>query len=288
MRMIIFTFFIFILTITTLYPQRAYPLKIGNTWIYDDFSGTKKYTVVDDSVMVDSIYYYLITLQNDGSSQTYSRYCRREDDFYIAKMYSPGTYGDQEIYYRTGAYVGEIWEQTYDSLSYTEVLDSSLANVFGQLMIIRTLEVNSYNLLVRNFEFFTEEIGMLAQVDFWGYPMLSLLGCVVGGVVYGDTSYYPTDISDDIELVDNYKLHQNYPNPFNPSTTIKFELPQSSVVSLKVYDVLGNEVATLVKDELTAGIHSVEFNAESFPSGTYFYRLQSNTFASVKKMLLLK
>ena len=114
------------------------------------------------------------------------------------------------------------------------------------------------------------------------------IGCVVGGELYGDTSFYPTDISDDIELVDNYKLYQNYPNPFNPSTTIKFELPQSSVVSLKVYDVLGNKVATLVKDELTAGIHSVEFNADDLPSGTYFYRLQSNTFASVKKMLLLK
>jgi len=287
MRMIIFTFFIFILTINTLFPQRAYPLKIGNTWVYNNYPGTKKYTVVDDSVMIDSVYYYHINYQNDGNHQAFSRYCRRVNDFYRLRLRG-GLEGQEEIYYRQGAYVGEVWDQPYDSLSYTEVLDSSLANVLGQLMIVRRLEVNSYNLLVRNYEFFTEEIGYLARIDFWGYTTQSILGCLVNGIVYGDTSFYLTNVNNIIEPVEEFRLHQNYPNPFNPSTTIKFELPQSSLVSLKVYDVLGNEVATLVKDELTAGIHSVEFNAESFPSGTYFYRLQSNIFASVKKMLLLK
>jgi len=138
-------------------------------------------------------------------------------------MHIPGNDGDQEIYYRKGAYVGEVWEQTYDSVTYTEVLDSSLWNVLGQLMIVRRLEVNSYNLLIRNFELFTEEIGMIATFDLWGTPMYSLLGCVIERVVYGDTSFYLTDVNDIIEPVNEFRLLQNYPNPFNPSTVIRYE-----------------------------------------------------------------
>lgn len=268
--------------------QHMYPLEIGNTWIYNDYPGTVKFTIVDDSVLVDSFYYYHIIIQQNGLSQYASRYSRREDDFYIAKMYIPGNDGDQEIYYREGAYVGEVWYQTYDPVSYTEVLDSLIYNVFGQIMVVRRLEVNSYNNLVRNFEFFTEEIGMIASSDFWGTPTRLILGCVVDKVVYGDTSFYITVGIDNNEPVNEYRLYQNYPNPFNPTTTIEFKLPQNSMVTLRVFDVLGNEVAVLVNDELTAGMHSVEFNAESLPSGIYIYVIKNRFFMGAKKMTLLK
>src|SRR5574338_191733 len=89
-------------------------------------------------------------------------------------------------------------------------------------------------------------------------------------------------------IVDGYKLSQNYPNPFNPSTKISFELPVSGYTTLKVYDMLGNEVATLVQSELTTGTHSVNFNAANLASGTYVYQLNVNGTRITNKMVLLK
>jgi len=85
-----------------------------------------------------------------------------------------------------------------------------------------------------------------------------------------------------------YKLHQNYPNPFNPTTTIKFDLPKASFVSLKVYNVLGQEVATLVNEKRETGSYEVKFNASTLSSGIYFYRLCAETYAETKKLILVK
>ena len=99
-----------------------------------------------------------------------------------------------------------------------------------------------------------------------------------------------TDVKDDnIDIVPLIPLlEQNYPNPFNPSTTIKYQIPELSFVTVKVYDVLGNEVATLVNEELTAGDYEIEFNGEELTSGIYFYRLKAGNFIQTKKMLLIK
>ena len=85
-----------------------------------------------------------------------------------------------------------------------------------------------------------------------------------------------------------FQLKQNYPNPFNPSTVISYELPFNSPVTLKVYDVLGREIKTLVSYRQNAGSHSVTFNAGNLPSGIYFYRLQAETYSETKKLILLK
>jgi len=85
-----------------------------------------------------------------------------------------------------------------------------------------------------------------------------------------------------------FALDQNYPNPFNPNTKIGFKVAGSVFVSLKVYDVLGREVATLVNEQLTPGTYSATHSAENLPSGVYFYRLTSGSFTETKRMLLLK
>jgi hypothetical protein len=87
---------------------------------------------------------------------------------------------------------------------------------------------------------------------------------------------------------EEFSLEQNYPNPFNPSTSIQYRVSSTSNVSLKVYDVLGNEVATLVNEEKPAGSYEVKFDASGLSSGIYFYKLQSGSFVETKKMLLLK
>jgi hypothetical protein len=85
-----------------------------------------------------------------------------------------------------------------------------------------------------------------------------------------------------------FELNQNYPNPFNPSTTISFSLPESGNVILKIYNVIGKEIETLVEGYKEAGIYTVNFNAEELASGMYLYRLSTNGFTETKKLLLLK
>ncbi|MBL7127917.1 MAG: S8 family peptidase [Ignavibacteria bacterium] len=85
-----------------------------------------------------------------------------------------------------------------------------------------------------------------------------------------------------------YELYQNYPNPFNPTTIIKFAVPKNDFVSLKVYDILGKEVAVLLNGELEAGVYDLTFDASRLSSGMYFYKVETNNFADTKKMLLLK
>jgi hypothetical protein len=90
------------------------------------------------------------------------------------------------------------------------------------------------------------------------------------------------------EVPKDFLLYQNYPNPFNPTTTIKFAITKSAYVELKVYDITGKEVSTLVSDPYLAGTYQVEFNASNLSSGIYFYRLVAGDFSMTKKMILIK
>jgi len=90
------------------------------------------------------------------------------------------------------------------------------------------------------------------------------------------------------EIPSEYKLHQNYPNPFNPKTNIRFDLPKSSLVRLVIYDALGRKVTTLVNEKLSAGRYETEWNGGDYPSGVYFYRIETKDYSLSKKMLLVK
>jgi hypothetical protein len=94
--------------------------------------------------------------------------------------------------------------------------------------------------------------------------------------------------AQEVELPTSYAVEQNYPNPFNPSTVINYQLPKDGLVSLKVYDILGREVRTLVNEIKSPGKYSVSFNASNLASGIYFYRLQANDYTCIKKMILTK
>jgi hypothetical protein len=85
-----------------------------------------------------------------------------------------------------------------------------------------------------------------------------------------------------------FALLQNYPNPFNPSTTMKYELPKSSMVRLSVYDMLGREVSVLVSKRMDAGVHEVKFDGSNLASGVYFYRLQAGDFVQAKRLVIAK
>jgi hypothetical protein len=128
-----------------------------------------------------------------------------------------------------------------------------------------------------------------------GYPRK--LNKTTGGVGTIDMGAYEYKIGDDpLTFVETgiastpkkFMLSQNYPNPFNPATTISFSLAKSSFVSLKIFDLLGREVATIVSEEMSAGSYSKQWNAANMTSGIYFYRLQAGSFTETKKLILLR
>ena len=104
----------------------------------------------------------------------------------------------------------------------------------------------------------------------------------------GNFEYHKLLNSVTVSSPAKYSLEQNYPNPFNPSTKISFQLPNDSKVSLKVYDISGKEITTLVNDFKTAGYYTVEFNAANLASGVYFYNIHAGDYSKVMKMVVVK
>ena len=178
----------------------------------------------------------------------------------------------KDIWYTYSEDAGMTWSQPAVALSVTDE--------WNGWAYIGAVEVNSGT----------------ATVHFTAYYDLIPGSNVVGqnSASVGEWRYYTLDfmtvvsVDDDVAVISDFQLEQNYPNPFNPSTNIKYTLSERSVVSLKVYDVLGNEVATLVNSSQEAGAYDVNFNAANLASGLYLYTLKAGNFASTKKMMLLK
>ena len=105
---------------------------------------------------------------------------------------------------------------------------------------------------------------------------------------YDGSFEYSLEVKVEVGTPLEFSLEQNYPNPFNPNTKIKYSVPHSSNVTIKVFDILGNEIETLVNEEKPVGRYEINFNASSLPSGVYFYQLRAGNFVGTKKMILLK
>ncbi len=134
----------------------------------------------------------------------------------------------------------------------------------------------------------------LDGIKAWGYPIGSQISfaspafSVQYVMIESGSNVVSVGNEKQPVIVDRFALHQNYPNPFNPSTTISFSLPSTSFVTVKVFDVMGREVATIVNEEVPAGNHSKQWVAEGLSSGVYFYRLQAGKYSETKKLTLLK
>ena len=128
------------------------------------------------------------------------------------------------------------------------------------------------------------------------YSNASLQSAGTDGFAVGDLNWFPeqknqwlTDIKEiSSELPAEFELSQNYPNPFNPTTTIKFSIPQTNVVKMKIYNLLGQEVQTLINQEMSAGSYTVDFDASRLASGLYIYSITAGKYSAAKKMVLLK
>lgn len=154
------------------------------------------------------------------------------------------------------AKIGERWSQ---------ISVKSTASISGGTFIPKTSLVEMCNKLV---------------------PLAAVYGA--GLILYFYNQVKVTGVEDEKFVMSPFKLSQNYPNPFNPSTVIKYSLSAAGKTTLRIYNLLGQEVTTLVNEVQSAGEHKVEWNACGMASGVYFYRLESNGFVQVKKMILTK
>lgn len=136
-----------------------------------------------------------------------------------------------------------------------------------------------------------ENVMALTYEDMYQCPLTGNFDITAKALVRGVMDYMGivTDVDDNIvELPGDFELYQNFPNPFNPGTVISYQLSVNSNVTIKIYDILGNEVATLVNEEKQAGVHQVSFNAKNLSSGVYFYRINAGNYSQTKKMIYQK
>lgn len=220
------------------------------------------------------------------------------------------TYSDEQKLMQFPFSYNSTFNDTYKALTTAEDMEiyshgtvTTLADAWGTL----TLPSGTYNnaLRVKTITNNTDTIVTTGGSFVFGSTTTSYSWYVSGvkvpifGITYivGDlfstksVSYvteFSTSIKQNSQIADSYKLEQNYPNPFNPSTSINFSITKAGFTSLKVYDMLGKEVATLMNGNLNAGSYTATFDASSLPSGVYFYKLQTEGFSEIKKMSLVK
>ena len=273
-----------------------YPLSIGNKWVnliktvvnpnvYYDVTLTE---VLSDSMALNNKQYYHLKEENN-------HYLDRVDslDGRVYRYYEHPNLPENE--YVVADLLGEVGDSvqsfnpSYPNYSYTKIIRVDTFSNWGLTKQRKVYQQVTPGLQGRIFSF-TEDIGpdslLSAYIGASAYVIKTLKGCVINGIVYGDTTL--TSVENEETLVaTTYKLEQNYPNPFNPSTKIKYFIPEMSEVTLKIYDVLGNEVASLVSEEKPAGEYEVEFKStvgsRQLTSGIYFYQLKAGRFHSNKK-----
>ena len=183
------------------------------------------------------------------------------------------------------------WEKVlmYDKLSTTVFANNEGLVITGST----TLSVFDTNKIFLSTDY-GSTWSSTVQPTKWGISVTDIKQDPMNNLFFGTSAagLYEVDIITNVEeesLSDfNYYLSQNYPNPFNPVTTISYQIKELGLAQLKVFDMLGRKVATLLNEIKPAGHYSIEYNAAALPSWIYFYELTSGQFTSVKKMILIK
>ncbi len=288
------------------------PLKVGNVWVYNcsAFGSAmppcyciRKYRFeINGTILRNSKLYYLIQM----SVVSISSYC--------SGCYAP--YLNDTI--RIDSVTGNIYryssvngcafspfEIMHDSLNAKindtirnncgasqwkyKCTDTAYQSVFG-------INRKTKNFTETQFEggysrAFAQGIGMIRTnfyAVFCNQNSSTLAGCVLDNVLYGDTSMLVGITQINSEVPDKFQLSQNYPNPFNPVTNFGFRIADFGLVKLTVFDAIGREIEVLVNQQLQPGTYEAIWDASAYPSGVYYYRLESGSYAETKKMVLLK
>lgn len=267
-----------------------HPLNKGNIWIYHVTALPSRTSYMHREIVGDSIIdgksYRIVSETNSIDSSA---------RITVARFDVP-----TGCYYTRAGSVDILEDSTFTFTPNSSFGGSYDCKVFTSLdtgLVLQTLtttrQIGEGNLIKENAMSWSYSYGLglvfQTDVDLVGLlPIwtLQLVYAKIDGKEYGSI---PVSVSSRDKIVSaSFTLSQNYPNPFNPITTISFELPSRLVVSMKVFDLLGKEVSSIVSDELEAGSYTRQWNATDIPSGVYFYRLQAGNFNQTKKLILLK
>ena len=272
---------IFLSFTSQIFPQNWFPLDVGNRWDYfvhhdagsmGEWYDSISIEIIDKQILSNNLEYYLFSGPFTWWYYPYPKYIREEND----KIY----FFDEEDSIDCFAFRFDLplW-------SFYENCKGGQVNIYG----IDTSFTLGYPDIHQNqstWYDFSERFGIyhyfepgLVNSDY------TMKGCIISDTTYGQLL---VSVQNSNQNLHSFHLSQNYPNPFNPITTISYQIPELSSVSLKVYDVLGDEVTTLINEEKPAGNYEVEFDGNNLTSGVYFYTLRAGTFAETEKMVLMK
>jgi Secretion system C-terminal sorting domain len=288
------------------------PLNIGNTWVYyydgawpfGNFSGFEKYKIISTYYAHGKTYFkfahFRVAISGPSNVVLQSRLFKDTAAIRIDSL-SGNIYRNDTCHSSQEMPVDSLKARLNDtSITCEPAVDDTVICsdtnsyiYFDTLRISRKFEMPGFE--GQTIQIYAKNLGLVGytfqimnQIT-WG----TLKGCVINGVVYGDTGLVGIKrISNEIPR--NFSLSQNYPNPFNPVTKIKFDIPLDSRlrgndnVTLRIYDILGREVAVLINEELKPGTYEVEWDASTYPSGVYFYKLITQNYSETRKMVLLK
>ncbi len=262
------------------------PLKPGNKWLYLSSVVYQysflKFEVLDSVKVINNIPFFAVLA---GENLGYTTYMGITPGNFYAEFLDAMN-DSLYKYFKTNPNKGDTWEQQWifdPPILYSTIIDTFSTQVFGQNTLVYVVDRTDSS-VVGSREYWTKEYGLI--VGRYEQAEDILIGCVIDGVLYGDTTV--VGIEDVDKLPNDFTLYQNYPNPFNPSTVISWQLASASFVTLKIYDVLGREIITLVNRYYVSGKYKANFNANGLPSGVYFYRLITKDFIQTKKMMYLR
>jgi len=299
------------------------PLRVGNVWVYECSTqgqfcggciGRTKVFILNDSIINGKTYYHcqITNVILNGACNN----CGGAIPFYMIRVDSVSAnlfqYNGQSCPWSPNEVMLDSFKtRLRDSISVNcsrpnwqqyVCTDTNNIVIFGSSRSRRTYTLNGFE--SGGIRVYVNGIGLdtaiMNTLEGGTYPCTRkniLKGCVINGVLYGDTSMLVGINKISSEVPDNFSLSQNYPNPFNPNTVIRFQIAGDKFVKLIIYDAIGREVETLVDKKLEPGEYETEFDGTNLPSGVYFYKLsaeggvnseQLTNYTETKKMVLIK
>jgi len=263
-----------LVSFNNLQAQHLFPLHVGDRWIYWEYPNyLREVSTLNDTLMNNGKLYFNIN----------SNFYRQEGD----SVFSFDSFLNKEyLTFDFSANAGDtITEFQYSENDTLRIILSLKSNgeYFGVKRDSYTFFINHTQLIDDEQSLtITDSLGITHRYSMWYDEYLN--GAIINNIQYGNI----TDIKIPNEVPSSFYLSQNYPNPFNPTTTIKFSISRLAFVSLKVFDLLGREVVSLVNEEMSPGIYSKKFDGSNLTSGIYYYRIQANNFTETKKFILMK
>ncbi len=270
-----------------------YPLHIGNFWqykitVYSGFNNedTTYYVnreVIKDTLVSNGLIYKKVFDTRYGFFNPYN---------YLRVDSSTGCVYEYKWHLNEEYLIDSLGMMAGDTIfnGYGHMLECTLVDTiefFGGDRLRKHFSLHVHPVFYRNK--YAEGLGEIYRYDYFeNIVAVEVISEITYAMINGEEFGQLVSVQKNTNEITSFYLSQNYPNPFNPTTEVRYSIPQTSKIVIKVFDILGNEIETLVNEEKHIGTYELTWNAEQLPSGIYFYRLQAGSFVETKKMVLMK